>query len=181
MDFSIPFQKAWTTYKQNFVELIVGYLIMVVVSALTLGIFFPGLYAGYLQVMLGALRKKKINSTKVFAGLGQYWNMTGLFIYASLILFLLAITVIGIIPAMLIGTWWMYASIFVADKKFSITKSMATSKKIVRKNNLWLHLIFLIIVGIIGNAGFSLAFIGGLITMPFSMLVLCAAYEMESK
>lgn len=181
MDFSIPFQKAWTAYKNNFLDLVVGYLIMVVVSALTLGVLFPGLYAGYLQVMINALRKKKTNSTKVFAGLGQYWNMTGLFIYTSLILFLLALTVFGIIPAILIGTWWMYAGIFVADKKYSITRSMQASKKIVRKNNVWLHLIFWIIVGVIGNAGFSLAFIGGLLTMPFSMLVLCAAYEMESK
>ncbi len=181
MDFSIPFQKAWLAFKNNFLDLMVGYLIMLAGSAVSLGILFPGLYAGYVRLMLGTLRKKKINPSLVFEGFDQYWNMLGFFIYSSLILSLLSLTVVGIIPSMLIAAWWMYAGIFIADKKFFINKSMAASKKIVRKNNVWLHFIFCVIVGIIGSSGFSLAYIGGLVTMPFSMLVLCAAYEMESK
>ena len=58
---------------------------------------------------------------------------------------------------------------------------MLASKKIVRKNNLWLHFIFLVIIGVIGNAGFSIACIGGLLTMPFSLVALCAAYDREAK
>lgn len=181
MDFSLPFQKAWESYKDNFWELTLGYMIMVVVSSLTLGILFPGMYVGFNQLALKALRGKKVIPADIFKGIGQYWNMLGLIIYIFLILLLLGLTLIGIIPAILIATWWMYSGIFVADKKYSISRAMKSSKKIVRKNNVWLHLIFWIITGIIGNAGCSLAYIGYLLTMPFSMLVICAAYLTETK
>ena len=41
MDFSTPFNKAWAVYCKNFMDITVGYLVMVVVSILTLGIFSP--------------------------------------------------------------------------------------------------------------------------------------------
>jgi uncharacterized membrane protein len=154
---------------------------MVICSILTLGLLSPGLWAGYNILLLKALRGQKFTPTTVFEGLAQYWNALGLCIYSGLILCLLGITIIGIIPALLIATWWMYAILFIVDKKYSITKAMEASKKIVRKNNLWLHLIFWIIIGVLGNAGYSLACIGGLITMPFSLLAFCAAYDGELK
>jgi hypothetical protein len=181
MDFSIPFNKAWGVYQKAFIDITVGYLLMLIVSILSLGLLFPGVYYGYNLLILKALRGKPITPTDVFDGMRQYWNLSILLIYAGIIVLLLGITIIGIIPAMLIATWWMYAGLFVVDKNYSITKSMLASKNIVRKNNVWLHLVFLIILAVIGNAGFSLAFIGGLVTMPFSMVVLCAAYEQEAK
>jgi hypothetical protein len=182
MDFSKPFNKSWSVYKNKFIDLSLGFLIMLVVSILSLGILFPGLFPGYQLILLKALRGEKFKPTDVFAGLSFYWNITGLFLYSSLIIGLLMLTLVGIIPAILIGTWWMYAGLFVIDRKQSIAQAMLSSKKVVRKNNVWLHFIFITILVIIGNAGHSLACIGGLITLitiPFSMLVFCAAYEQE--
>lgn len=181
MDFSIPFNKAWGVYKRSFVDILVAYLLMIIVSCLTLGLLAPGLYAGYQLLLLKALRGKKIKPTEIFLGLHYYWNMLGLFIYSGLIVLLLFCTILGIIPALLIAAWWMYAGLFIVDKKYSITKAMLESKKIVRKNNVWLHFLFLVLVSVVGNAGYSLAYIGGLVTMPFSLLVFCAAYEQETK
>lgn len=181
MDFSIPFNKAWAAYQKNFVDITVGYLLMLVVSVLSLGLLFPGVYFGYKLLILKVLRGQKVTPTDIFDGLRQYWNLSGLLIYAGLILMLLGITIIGIIPAILIATWWMYAGLFIVDKNYSISRAMLASKNIVRKKNVWLHFIFLIILAVIGNAGFSLAFIGGLVTMPFSLVAFCAAYEVESK
>lgn len=181
MDYSVSFNKAWSVYQKNFMDLTIGYLLTIVCSVLTLGILAPGLWAGYNLLLLNALRGKKITPTGIFSGLSQYWNVVGLAIYSAIILLLLCITIIGIIPAVLIGTWWMYAILFIVDKKYSITKAMAASKQIVRKNNIWLHFIFLVIISILGNSGFALAYIGALITMPFSLLAFCAAYDSEVK
>lgn len=181
MDFSVPFNKAWAVYRKNFVDITIGYLLLVIVSCLTLGLLAPGLYYGYKMMLLNSVRGKKVEPTDIFAGLHYYWNILGLYIYAGLILVLLGLTVVGIIPALLIATWWMYAGLFIVDKKYSITKAMSASKTLVRKNNVWLHFIFLVIISVIGNAGFSVAFIGGVLTMPFALTAFCAAYDAEAK
>jgi len=61
----------------------------------------------------------------------------------------------------------------------SIFAAMKRSKEIVRKNDVWMHLLLLILVNIIFSLGSSVFFVGLLISGPIAAAVLVSAYDDE--
>jgi len=78
----------------------------------------------------------------------------------------------------------MYAFLMIQDKGLAPKEALFASKDLVAKNNFWMHLLFLVLVGIvyvipviIPTLGFILMFLTG----SYACGVLACAYENEAK
>jgi len=182
MNISKDYQDGWKIFSKNWINAIIGYIIVILISCLTIGILYPAMRTGYNLMLLKAKRGKKISVNDVFSAMNRWLELLGLQLYSGLLIALLAITIIGIFPAILVGTWWMYSGMYLADKKMSITEAMHASKNTVRKNNVWMHLLFLMIYLFLAQGlGYAVACIGWLVTTPIALAAFVSAYDNESK
>jgi len=179
MDLEKIFKSAWNIFSKNYLTLILGFLVMAIVSGVTLGILAPVVGTGYQMMLLKAKRGKKIEINDIFCAMNKFWTLWGLVLLVGLICLLLSLTIIGLIPMIFLVTWWMYANILIVDKNLSVSKAMKMSKDIVRKNNIWMHLLLLILVNIISSLGSYVMFVGLLITAPIAAAALVSAYNDE--
>lgn len=177
MDITKHFKSGIDIFKDNYLEAILGLIIVGLISGISLGILSPVMYTGYNMMLLNAKRGKKISINDTFLYMNKFFSLWGVSIIMGIILGLLAITIIGIIPAIFLWAWWMYSCIFVADKDQNAFKAMDSSAALVRKNNVWLHILFFVIVFIISQLGFYVFFIGGLITTPIAIGAFVSAYD----
>lgn len=173
------FKSAINIFSKNSLTVILGFLVMAVVCVVTLGILSPVVGTGYQMMLLKAKRGKKIEVNDIFCAMNKFWPLWGLALWIGLICVLLAMTIIGFIPMIFLVTWWMYANILIVDKNLSVSKAMKMSKDIVRKNNIWMHLLLLILVNLISSLGSYVMFIGILITGPIAAAALVSAYDEE--
>lgn len=173
------FKSALNIFSKNSLTVILGFLVMAIVSFFTLGILAPAVGTGYQIMLLKAKRGKKIEINDIFSALNKFWTLWGLALLIGLICLLLSVTIIGIIPMVFMLTWWMYANILIVDKNLSVSKAMKMSKDLVRKNNIWMHLLLLILINIISSLGSYIMFVGILITAPIAAAVLVSAYDEE--
>lgn len=179
MDLGKIFKNALAIFKKNYVVLIIGYLVAFILSIVTLGIMAPVVWTGYLMMILKAKRGKKITVNDVFSVNKKFLSLWGLCLWICFLAAVISATVIGIIPLIFMLTWWMYSGLIVADKNTGVFKAMKMSKDIVRKNNVWMHILLLILINIIGQLGNCVFYIGTLITMPIAMAAFVSAYDLE--
>jgi len=177
MDIGKNFRDGFEVIKKNLVEAVVGYILMGIVAVLSLGVLAPVVYTGYILMLLKAKRKKAISVNDIFSALPRFWALWGLSSVIFLVCFLLSLTIIGIIPAVFLGTWWMYSIFFLVDKKQKVFEAMGSSAALVRKNNVWLHILFLIMLSVVNNIGAYVFFVGILFTGPLAAAAYAAAYD----
>lgn len=95
---------------------------------------------------------------------------------ASLMTNLAAFMVPAIILAALVSAWYMFAYLFVADKKLGFWEAMEASRNIGFDNHFKVFL-FLVILGVINMAGAMALGVGLLVSFPYSMCVITSAYK----
>ncbi len=177
MDITKAFKDGWKVFTKYWLESILGLFVIGLVSVITLGILSPVMVIGYNLMLLKAKRGKKISVNDVFSALPRFWGIWGIALLTSLVYLLLAITIIGLIPLMFISAWWMFAQIIMVDKKQGVFESLSTSAKLVRKNNVWMGIIFLGLVGIVAQIGYNIFFVGALLTVPLSTAAFVSGYD----
>jgi uncharacterized membrane protein len=182
MDIVKPFKDAWEIYIKNFIVIILAAIIVGILSVITLGILAIPLHVGLLMLFVKAKRGASVVLNDIFAPISKF--VTLLF-GGSWISILVAIgLVLLILPGLCWLSWWMYALLFIYDKGLGIGAGMRASKEIVRKNNLWLHLVFLLVVGFIMNLGNFIPPYGILLNLmlwPLALGALACAYAEEAK
>lgn len=81
-----------------------------------------------------------------------------------------------IIPGVIFTVWWMYSLYFIVDKRMDFWSAMNASKQLVGKVGFWNNLGLLLIMTVLNALGNSVV-IGGLLTAPFTLLLLTNAYS----
>lgn len=171
MNFESLFKQTWGQFIEKIVKLV---LFVIVGGFLSLTIILiPCIAGGITRELLKVVREGKEPE------FSQLWNFEA---YGQILLFLIVggfLIMIGyillIIPGILFTVWWMYSLYFIVDKGMDFWSAMSASKKLVGKTGFWNNLGLLIIMTVLNAIGNSVV-IGGLLTTPFTLLLLTNAY-----
>ena len=195
MDIGKAFVDSWNIYRKNVIVLILAFLVFGLVSCLTLGILSYPMMAGFMLMFVRAKRGQEIKLNDIFVPVkANFWRLIGLVVWMSIVMS--AIIIPGFI-AIAIGWFmiggllifvatimnmrfvivWMYSTLLVVDKGQDIKEALTTSRDLVKNNNIWLHLLLLILSGIVSSLGGALYGIGALLTVPLGMGAIACAYS----
>ncbi|MEA3493397.1 MAG: hypothetical protein U9R38_03305 [Candidatus Margulisiibacteriota bacterium] len=179
MDIVKSFTDAFNIYIKNFVVIILATLVAMILSAVTFGILAMPLFVGVMMLFVKAKKGEPVEFMSIFSPIKRFFALFFSSIWISILV--LVGLVLLIVPGFIWASWWMFTALFIFDKGMGIGAGMAASKVMVRKNNLWLHLLLIILAGVVGNLGYYVFRIGYLFTCPIAMGAIACAYVDESK
>lgn len=166
------FKKSWKIFSNQFVVMILGTLV-----ALVLMIFIvtipPLIYGLYYMGFLFS-KGKKVKVGDVFEGFSYFFRSWGLAIL--LVLGIIGGLILLIIPGLLLIVVWQYAFAIMVSQKKGVVDSLKASYNLGKKNFAF-SVVFLILMVIIGSIG-GLTYVGVLLTTPFTILATVIAAEM---
>src|SRR3989338_3092764 len=183
MNIGKPFVDSWNIYIKNLGTILIGLIILIILSVITLGVLYIPLLIGLQILFVKAKRGQAITANEVLAPVSRYFSLSfGSICICFLVLFGLLLL---IVPGLAWASWWMFAALIMYDKNAHIEEGMRLSKEIVRKNGTWWHLLFLSIVWFIDNVFVwffgPLGFIIKFATTPLMMGAVACAYVDEAQ
>jgi len=179
VDIVKSFTDAWNIYVKNFFTILLSTLVVVFLGIITIGILYVPLLVGLQMLFVKAKRGEPIALADIFVPMKKFLAVS----FATVWIAILCVIgfILLIVPGLCWSTWWMFALLFIVDKNLGIGAGMKASKDVVRKNNLWMHLLLLILSGIVAHLGTYVYGVGVLLTMPLGMGAIACAYADESK
>ena len=172
LDIEETIKLGWGTFIKHPVEAILGFLIVGVISGLTLGVLAGPMFIGYNRMLLNAVRGEEI-------GLGDIFGGFDVFVPSLVLLVVVAILVtIGslffVLPglAVVIFTWWSW--LLVADQESGAFDALQRSFTFT-KDHFGPALVFVVVCLVIGGVGSLVAF-GSLITAPLAQIITVHGY-----
>lgn len=183
MNLSKPFVDAWNIYVKHLGTILIGLIIAIVLSVVSLFTLLIPLVVGFQMLFVKAKRGEQISANDVLAPIGRYFSLAfGSLGIGMLILFGLCLL---IVPGLTWMSWWMYAALYMYDRSMHIEDAMKSSKEVVRKGGTWWHLLFLVIIFFIDNILNSLfgplGLLAKFVTTPVTLGAIACAYADESK
>jgi uncharacterized membrane protein len=179
MDFKRHIETAWNLTLGNIVSLILTTLVMVGVSALTLGILAPVTTAGFMQSLLQLIRNGREPKVQdLFAHMNLFLPLLG-FGVAAFVASVIGFTLFflpGIIIVAAIAFCCIYMLPLMTDRNLGIVDAVKESYAMSRRGELVDHVVVVIIFLAITTIG-GTVFIGVLFTQPLASLFLLSTYE----
>ncbi len=183
MNFKRHIESAWNLTLGNIVSLILITLVLVAVSALSLGILAPVTSAGYTYSLLQLIRNGREPKVQdLFSQMNLFLPLLGFGIaifLASCIGFMLLF-----LPGLLIVAAVTFCCIYViplmTDKKMGLVDAIKESYAMGKRGAIVDHVIVVIIFMAITMIG-GMVFIGVLFTQPLATLFLLSTYEEKIK
>ena len=171
IDLALAFKGGWRVFAADIVPLLLGGLITLVLSVVTLGIMAGPLVAGLYKMVVGRVRDGK---PAEISDLFDCMERFGAFFAAALVLILLiGLASLTIVGGVVLSTVWMYVFPLMVDRGLSLGEAMKTSYHLVVDHGFWEHLaLTILLIALDGIAHGPLA----LITTPFTIATLTAAY-----
>ena len=177
-DIGSCFNAAMEAMKNNFWTIVIGYLIwMVAVFVLEITyvgfLLVPAMAIGMFRFNLSCIRNQTVTISDIFRGFDLFGPSLALSFVHFLLVFLGLC--LCILPGIYLSIAWVFSLMILADKKYGFWESMEISRQVVTANWGWMLLLILVsaVIAVLGVLG---CFIGLFITIPFSYLMLAAAY-----
>jgi len=182
MDIVKAFKDSCDIYCKNFLTIFISAIVVIILSVLTLGILMMPLLVGLQMLFVKAKRGEAISLNDIFAPMKNYWalSIAGLWISTLICLGFC----LFILPGLCWSAWWLYSLLMIADKKMGIGESMRASKELVRKDNIWLHILLIMVSTVIINLGNLVPLAGLLVALlifPVGIGAISCAYAEETK
>jgi uncharacterized membrane protein len=165
--------EAWNLFTSDFVLWIIAGLILLVVTAVSLGILLGPMTVGFVQLVERRLRDEPVSATDIFDGFEHFG--------ASLIAFVLICigvaigSLLLILPGLLFGFAMSFAFHAIAIDHEDAMGAMEASFNLFKKD-FALSAVFLVIVLVLSGIGGAVGF-GILLTMPFTLILWTLAYH----
>jgi hypothetical protein len=163
------FKDSWKVFSNQFVVLILGTLVALILMIFIVTI--PPLIYGLYYLTFQAIKGKKAKVSDIFEGFNYFFRSWGIVLLMAI--GVLIGLVLLIIPGLLLMALWQFSIAIMVSEKKGITDSLKKSFDIAKKNMAF-SIVFLIIVTIIGFLG-GLTKVGTIITMPFTTVATCIA------
>ncbi len=177
-DIGFCFNAAMEAMRNNFWTIVIGHIIWiaaVIILELTwVGILLvPAMAIGMFRFNLSCIRNQSVTISDIFRGFDLFGpSLAWAFVQFLLVFLGLCLC---ILPGIYLSIAWVFSLMILADKKYGFWESMEISRKVVTANWGWM-LLLLLVSGVIGFLGILGCIIGLFITVPFSALMLAAAY-----
>jgi hypothetical protein len=177
-DIGSCFNAAMEAMRNNFWNIIIASFIWCVAVFILeytfIGILLvPSLTIGMFRFNLSCIRKQSVKISDIFGGFDLFGPSLAWF-FVDAILITVGI-LLCIIPGIYLSIAWTFSLMVLADKKFGFWESMEISRQVITANWGWMFLL-LLVSGIIAILGVLGCFVGLFVTIPFSYLMLAAAY-----
>jgi len=177
-DIGFCFNAALEAMKNNFWTIVIGYIIWIaavlVLNLTYIGIIVvPALYIGMFRFNLSCIRNQSVTISDIFRGFDLFGPSLALAFVHTLLVFLGIC--LCILPGIYLSIAWVFSLMILADKKYGFWESMEISRQVITANWGWMFLL-LLVSGLIGFLGILGCVVGVFITVPFSALMLAAAY-----
>ncbi|MFC1563072.1 hypothetical protein ACFL4Z_03375 [candidate division KSB1 bacterium] len=178
------FNESLEAYRKNFLAFVLASLTLFILGPLTIFILFGPLQAGLMMMILSSMK----NEVKPkFDDLFKYFNRFVSFLigfYIPAILGFIGLFFL-IIPGLLIFTIWIYILILIADKNLDVVDAMKKSYNLVINNNIWMHIILILIVtailSILSIQQGPLGLILSILAYPLTIGLIVSAYNQLSR
>lgn len=178
LDFNELFSRGWEKLMPQIGMAIVWTLVYAlgaaVLAVIVIGIIvIPSWMAGYLEVM----KKLYHGETVEFGDFLKHLNKLGNLWVAFILIYLgiAAGTILLVLPGLAVAILWSMTFFLIIDRDMDAISAMKASWERV-KEEFWTMLALVLVLGILNSIGGMLFGIGVLLTMPFMMLVMWAAY-----
>ena len=177
-DIGFCFNAAMEAMKNNFWTIVIGHIIWiaaVIILELTwIGILLvPAMAIGMFRFNLSCIRNQSVTISDIFRGFDLFGpSLAWIFVYTLLIILGYCLC---ILPGIYLSIAWVFSLMILADKKYGFWESMEMSRQVITANWGWM-LLLLFVSSVIAVLGVLGCFIGLFITIPFSYLMLAAAY-----
>ncbi len=178
IDFNDLFSRGWEKLMPQIGMAIVWTLVYALGTALlamiVIGIIvIPAWMAGYLEVM----KKLYHGETVEFSDFLKHLNKLGNLWVAFILVYLgiAAGTMLLVLPGIAVAVLWSMTFFLIIDRDMDAISAMKASWERV-KEEFWMMLALILVLGILNSIGGMLFGIGVLLTMPFMMFVMWAAY-----
>lgn len=180
-------ERGFTLYKEQIGVLILPSILVMVISALSLGILAGPMAAGLILITLRLKDKTepKPEAGDVFKGFDFFVNAL-IFAIAFFVVAFVGSTILGVVPVIggLMGAFFayslaallMFALFLIVDKKMDFWPACQASIDKV-KTNFWPFLGFAVVASVISSLGVIACGIGVVVTMPFYFCAVAVAYR----
>ena len=179
MNFKTLIEKTFNLTLENIVALILLTLLLLAISALTLGLLAPVASAGYMHAMVRMAREgREPKMQDIFSHMGLFLPLLGFGIAATVVILIgYALLVLpGIILACLITYACLYMLPLMTDKKMPLVAAIKESWRMVTAGSFADNIIVAVLfIGVVTIGGSTL--IGTLLTQPFASVFLAIVYE----
>lgn len=174
------FREGWTVFKQYGAGFIGFIIICLIIFTVLVSVPFSGqvisgpLNAGFFIVAFKILKNRPYSFDDFFRGFESFLQlflvtlMSGIFILTGTLLF--------IIPGIYLSVAYAFAVALVLEKRLEFWDALEASRKIISKDWFSFFLLF-ICIGLLNFAGLLAFGVGLLVTMPWSVCILAAAYK----
>jgi len=174
------FREGWIVFNQ-YGSGFIGFLIInLIIYTVLMSFPFFGivisrpLSAGFLIVAFKILKKRSYSFEDFFRGFESFLQlflvtlMSGIFIFIG--------TLLLIIPGIYLSVAYAFAVALVLEKRLEFWDALEASRKIISKDWFSFFLLF-ICIGLLNFAGLLAFGVGLLVTIPWSVCILAAAYK----
>ncbi len=183
MDFKHHIETTWNLLLGNIVALILITLVLLGVSALSLGILAPVIAAGYTHSLLLLIRNgREPRIQDLFSHMNLFLPLLGfalvVFVASFIGFLLLFLPGVVLIAAVIFCCVYMFP--LMTDRKMDLIMAIKESYAMARQGDILDHVVVVVLYLAITMIGGS-TFIGVLLTMPMATLFLMSTYEEKRK
>ena len=180
MDIGRILRNGWELFIRDIGPLIIGGLIAMILSVLSLFILAGPLFGGlYLMIVRRVREGRPAEFGDVFACFDRFGTLFLAFWGAGLLI-LLGLALL-IVPGVYLIVIWVYLLPLIVDKRIGVSEAMSRSKEMVMKGGFWMHFAALLVVCILtGVASSVTGGVGNLLTVPFTIAFVVAMYFVAS-
>lgn len=173
-DFGLTFKHGWRLFVKDLGVLIIGTILAVALSVLTIGILAGPLMGGLYGMVVGRVRDGRTPHVgDVFDQFDRFWSFFGAFWVLTILIGLASLTIVG---GILLTAIWLYVFPVMVDRKMGFGDAMGESYRMV-KGAFWEHVAFVIIGVVIASIANGALM---LLATPFLVALITAAYYVNA-
>ena len=175
MDLGKAIEDAWRLFVKDVAALIVGVLLALILSVVSLGILAGPLMGGVFMMVSRRVREgRPAQIGDIFGKFDRFGSLFGAFWVLGIITFIGYL--FFIIPGLLLSAIWFYVFLFIVDRDMSMGEAMTASRELVMRNGLWLHVAVVLLIAIVSAIVGHITGIGFLLTYPLTITLVTAMY-----
>jgi hypothetical protein len=169
-DYGFVFTQSWRLFVKDLGALIIGTIVAIALSVVSLGVLAGPLTAGLYGMVVGRVRDGKAPHVgDVFNYFGRFWSFFGAFFVLAILIGLASLTIVG---GILLAAIWLYVFPLMVDRGMRFGEAMSESYRMV-KGAFWEHVALVLIVVVIGSLANGAL---GLLATPFLVALVAVAY-----